>query len=462
MFPAAWGHSADFNGDLMTATVRRAFLAFSMALLAMAAVLASPLDALAQANVNSASKYSAIVIDAGTGEVLYAKRADSQRYPASITKVMTLYLTFEALAQGRLSLDEQIPISKHAASMQPTKLGLAAGSTISVSDAIQAIAIQSANDMAVAMAERIGGTESRFGALMTLRAQELGMTNSRFVNASGLPDARQISSARDLAILSRAVMRDYPQYYAYFGQQQFTYQGRTMRNHNNLLTQMWGVDGLKTGYTGASGYNLAASAVRDNRRLIAVVLGGTSNASRDSQVRNLLETGFEVVRRRQNGEAITIAQSLFEPTPSTNEYARVDDGMTEATDGAEEGDDDGGYVRVSTPNVTVAPTPAVTRPVVEPRLAAAAPRAMRPSQKSAPAGRHIVQVGAFRDRSSAQTQIREMNRRFGQYFANAESEVGDKVGGFFRARFTGFTAEAAKAACAALKAKKQTCAVIAP
>jgi D-alanyl-D-alanine carboxypeptidase (penicillin-binding protein 5/6) len=346
--------------------------------------------------------------------------------------------------------------------MQPTKLGLAAGSTISVSDAIQAIAIQSANDMAVAMAERIGGTESRFGALMTLRAQELGMTNSRFVNASGLPDARQISSARDLAILSRAVMRDYPQYYAYFGQQQFTYQGRTMRNHNNLLTQMWGVDGLKTGYTGASGYNLAASAVRDNRRLIAVVLGGTSNASRDSQVRNLLETGFEVVRRRQNGEAITIAQSLFEPTPSTNEYARVDDGMTEATDGAEEGDDDGGYVRVSTPNVTVAPTPAVTRPVVEPRLAAAAPRAMRPSQKSAPAGRHIVQVGAFRDRSSAQTQIREMNRRFGQYFANAESEVGDKVGGFFRARFTGFTAEAAKAACAALKAKKQTCAVIAP
>jgi D-alanyl-D-alanine carboxypeptidase (penicillin-binding protein 5/6) len=461
VFPAGWGRPADFNGDLMTAMVRRAYLAVGLAFLAMAAVLSTPLDALAQANVNSASKYSAIVIDANSGEVLYAKRADSQRYPASITKVMTLYLTFEALAQGRLSMDEQIPVSKHAASQQPTKLGLAAGSTISVSDAIQAIAIQSANDMAVAMAERLGGTESRFGTMMTLRAQELGMVNSRFVNASGLPDSRQISSARDLAILSRAVMRDYPQYYAYFGQQQFNYQGKLMTNHNHLLMQMQGVDGLKTGFTSASGYNLAASAVRGDRRLIAVVLGGTSNASRDSQVRNLLETGFEVVRRRQNGEKIVIAQDLFEP-PST-EYARVDTDMTDITEAVEEGDDDddGGYVRVSTPAVA-APTPAVSRPTAAPRPAAATPRDMRPSQKSTPAGRHIVQVGAFKDRSAAQTQIKEMNRRFGQYFADAESEVGDKVGGFFRARFTGFTADAAKAACAALKAKKQTCAVIAP
>jgi D-alanyl-D-alanine carboxypeptidase (penicillin-binding protein 5/6) len=428
----------------------------------MAAVLTTPLAASAQANVNSASKYSAIVIDANSGEVLYAKRADSPRYPASITKVMTLDLTFEALAQGQLSMDEQIPISKHAASQQPTKLGLSAGSTITVSDAIQAISIQSANDMAVAMAERLGGTESRFGAMMTLRAQELGMTNSRFVNASGLPDSRQISSARDLAILSRAVMRDFPQYYAYFGQRQFVYQGRVMNNHNHLLTQMQGVDGLKTGFTSASGYNLAASAVRDGKRLIAVVLGGTSNASRDSQVQTLLQTGFEVVRRRENGENITIAQNLFEPAPSTNEYTRVDDGMTEMAEATEEGDDDGGYVRVSTTPVVQAPMPAVATPAPTGRPAATAPRQMRPSQKSTPAGRHIVQVGAFRDRSSAQTQIREMNRRFSKYFADSESEVGDKVGGFFRARFTGFTADAAKAACAALKAKKQTCAVIAP
>ena len=437
----------------------------SLAFLAMAAVLVSPLDAFAQANVNSASKYSAIVIDANTGEVFYAKRADSPRYPASITKVMTLYLAFEALAQGEMTLEEQIPISKHAASQPPTKLGLAAGRTISVSDAIQAISIQSANDIAVAMAERLGGTESRFGALMTLRAQELGMTQSRFVNASGLPDSRQISSARDLAILSRAVMRDYPQYYAYFGQRQFAYEGRVMNNHNRLLSQMQGVDGLKTGFTSASGYNLAATAVRGERRLIAVVLGGTSNAARDSQVRTLLETGFEVVRRRQNGEKITIAQSLFEP--STTEYARVeDDTLTEGP--TEEGDESGEYVRVSTSPVVVASRPVSNPPSAEASaargaiVAAVAPRAMRPSQSSAAAGRHIVQVGAFRDRSSAQTQIREMNRRFGEHFAKAESEIGDKVGGFFRARFTGFTAESAKAACAALKAKKQTCAVVAP
>jgi D-alanyl-D-alanine carboxypeptidase (penicillin-binding protein 5/6) len=443
----------------MTALVRKAYLAVGLTLLAMVAALSTPLAASAQANVNSASKYSAIVIDANTGEVLYAKRADSPRYPASITKVMTLYLTFEALAQGRLTMDEQIPISKHAASQQPTKLGLAAGQTISVSDAIQALTVQSANDMAVAMAERLGGTESRFGAMMTLRAQELGMTESRFVNASGLPDSRQISSARDLAILSRAVMRDFPQYYAYFGQRQFTYEGRVMTNHNHLLDQMPGVDGLKTGFTSASGYILAATAVRGDRRLIAVVLRGTTTASRDSQVKNLLETGFEVVRRRENGEKITIAQSLFEP-PST-EYARVDSDLTEITEATEEGDD-GGYIRVSTPAVAQPAALTVATPSPAPKPLAAAPRAMRPSQKSAPAGRHVVQVGAFRDRSSAQTQIREMNRRFGQYFADAQSEIGDKAGGFFRARFTGFTAEAAKAACAALKAKKQTCAVIAP
>lgn len=424
----------------------------------MMATLAVPGDAVAQANVNSASKYSAIVVDAQSGEVLYAKRADSPRYPASVTKVMTLYMAFEALSQGRMTLDEQIPVSKHAASRTPTKLGLYAGQTISVSDAIQAISVQSANDMAVTMAERLGGTESRFGALMTMRAQELGMSQSRFVNASGLPDSRQISTARDLALLSRAVMRDFPQYYTYFSQRQFNYQGRVMNNHNRLLSQMAGVDGLKTGYTGASGYNLAASAVRGDRRLIAVVLGGSSNASRDNQVQNLLQTGFEVVRRREAGENITIAQSLFEP-PST-EYARVEDDMKEASSSGEEGDDgdDRDGPRLST--VTAA------APVA--RVAAAIPAkvALRPSQKgdtkAKPAGAYVVQVGAFRDRASAQTQVREMSRRFARHFENAEADIGAKVGGFFRARFTGFTAEAAKAACSALVANKQTCAVIAP
>jgi len=261
-------------------------------------------------------RYAAIVVDANTGEVMYAKNADSPRYPASLTKIMTLYLTFEALQSGRLSLDDSLTISAHANAMAPTKLGLGVGANIRVDDAIRAVAVKSANDMAVALAERIGGSEERFATLMTLRAQELGMRNTHFVNASGLPDRRQLMSARDIALLSRAAMRDYPQYYGYFGIHRFSYRGETMNNHNHLLDSMPGVDGLKTGYTNASGYNLSASAVRDGRRLIAVVLGGNSWAARDNNVADLLNTGFEVMRRRARGENITVAQSLFEPEPT--------------------------------------------------------------------------------------------------------------------------------------------------
>ena len=167
----------------------------------------------AQAALQDSPKYAAIVVDATTGEVLYARRADSPRYPASITKVMTLYLVFEQLASGKLKPEDRVVISPRAAAQAPSKLGLAAGETISVDDAIRALAVKSANDISVALAEKVGGTEARFAAMMTLKANELGMTQSRFVNANGLPDSRQLSSARDIAILSRAVMRDFPQYY---------------------------------------------------------------------------------------------------------------------------------------------------------------------------------------------------------------------------------------------------------
>jgi hypothetical protein len=178
--------------------------------------------------------------------------------------------------------------------------------------ALQAIAVKSANDMAVAVAERIGGSEDRFAQLMTLRAQELGMTNTRFANASGLPNPRNVSSARDIAILSRAVMRDYPQYYGYFGERAFSFRGRIEQNHNHLLQKMAGVDGLKTGYIGASGFNLAASGVRDGHRLIAVVLGGSSTAARDENVETLLNAGFQVMHKRALGQRITLA-SIAEP-----------------------------------------------------------------------------------------------------------------------------------------------------
>jgi D-alanyl-D-alanine carboxypeptidase (penicillin-binding protein 5/6) len=267
----------------------------------------------------SQPKYAAIVVDANTGEVLYALHADAPRYPASITKVLTLYLTFEALSTGRLSLNDHIVISPHAFSMIPSKISTRPGESLTVAQAIPAMTVHSANDVAVAMAEKIAGSEARFAQLMTTRAHELGMVNSQFVNASGVPMrvrfgyTQNVSSARDVAILARAIMRDYPQYYAYFSVKEFTYNGKVMLAHNHLLTRMPGVDGLKTGFTNAAGFNLAASAVRDGRRLIAVVLGGTSTAARDENVESLLNAGFNVEKRHAHGDNIKLASIISEP-----------------------------------------------------------------------------------------------------------------------------------------------------
>src|SRR3569833_1031076 len=275
----------------------------------------------------SQPKYASIVVDAKTGEVLYEQAPDAQRYPASLTKIMTLYLTFEALKEGRQSYEDRLVISPHAAAQAPSKVGLRAGQTISVRDAMNAIAVLSANDMAVAMAEKLGGTEAHFAEMMTTKAKQLGINNTQYVNANGLPDNRQLTTARDLSILSRAVLRDYPQYYALFSTRQFTYQRQTYKNHNHLLGQMPGVDGIKTGFTNASGFNLAASAVRDAHRLIAIVLGGSSTATRDNHVEDLLDAGFTVIKKRDLGVQPTIAQNMHEGLPvGAIERAPVDQG----------------------------------------------------------------------------------------------------------------------------------------
>jgi D-alanyl-D-alanine carboxypeptidase (penicillin-binding protein 5/6) len=300
---------------------------------------------------------------------------------------------------------------------------------------MRAVAVKSANDMATALAEKIGGSETRFATLMTLRAHELGMVNSHFANASGLPDKRQLSSARDIAILSRAVMRDYPQYYSYFGQRQFTFQGQTVKNHNGLLGKMPGVDGLKTGFTAASGFNLAASAVRDNRRLIAVVLGGNSTAARDNHVEDLLETGFDVIKRRKNGEHITIAQNLFEDEP-TGTMARLP-----SEQGS--GDQDGLKIVIGGEKDHATPS----------RIALAK---AEPEKK----GDWLVQVGAFRSRGQAEDHLQTVSKRFGREFAAYSGSVEDAVNGYFRARFSGFTAAGAQQACQVLTARKLTCMAI--
>ncbi len=417
---------------------------------------------------SSEPRYAAIVLDAGTGEVLYEKRADSPRYPASITKIMTLYLAFEALATGRLKETDLITVSAHAASQAPTKLGLRPGDTIDVEDAMHAIAVKSANDMAVALAEKLGGTESRFAALMTMKAQELGMTRTRFVNANGLPDSRQITTARDIATLSRAVLRDYPQYYGFFSQEQFVFRGQVMNNHNGLLGKMPGVDGLKTGFTNAAGFNLAASAVRDGHRLITVVLGGSSGASRNANVEDLLLTGFDIEQRRDHGESIQLTQNLFEAppvaVPAAPEYAQgdasdpIDMVLTAATRG--------------TP-VTLVPAGSVTQLSSQAKpgmvadlggahagfAGAAAPSG--PPAQAAERRNWAVQVGAFKSGRLATRQVDFVADRFKALFDDREGQV-DHAGREFRAIFTGFTADEAQSACATVAAKDLPCQPVPP
>ena len=432
---------------------RRLLTAVFAAMLSLACVsVAMPTHALAQSPATQA-KYAAIVVDAHSGEVLYASRADSPRYPASITKVMTLYLTFEALEQGRLKASDPVVISPRAAAQPPTKLGLRPGEMITVDQAIRALTTKSANDIAVALAEKVGGTESRFAALMTLRAQELGMSETRFVNASGLPDSRQISSARDIALLSRAVMRDYPQYYSYFGQRYFDFRGQSLRNHNRLLHQMPGVDGLKTGFTNASGFNLAASAVRDGRRLIAVVLGGSTAVSRDNHVEELLTAGFEVMRRRAAGDTAQFAALL--PAATQTRYALVGS--------VEQGSID--YVvpraRGAGDLSSIAEAAHAAPPERPTRVARAEPpRRRAPAAEPAPrrTGGWAVQVGAIKTSKDARARLNQVAKTHGRHFRKADAEIVEGAGAYgYRVRFEGFDAAGAKAACKALSGRGSPC-----
>jgi len=236
--------------------------------------------------------YAAIVVDAKTGAVLHQANPDALRHPASLTKVMTLYLLFERLEAGKLSLDSPMEVSAHAASQAPTKLGLQPGGTLKVEDAIKGLVTKSANDAAVVIAETLGGSEENFAAMMTRKARALGMRNTVYHNASGLPDDEQNTTARDQALLGIAIQNRFPKYYRYFSLPSFVYHGRSLRNHNHLLGSVEGVDGIKTGYTRASGFNLISSVKRGGRQIVAVVMGGRSAGSRDARMRSLIESNI--------------------------------------------------------------------------------------------------------------------------------------------------------------------------
>ena len=238
------------------------------------------------------SKYAAIVVDAEDGKVLYSVAADQTRYPASLTKMMTLYLMFEALQNGRLSRSSQIPVSANAAKQPASKLYMKVGTSIDVDTAMRALVVKSANDVATAVAEHLASDEDRFARLMTAKARQLGMGRTVFTNASGLPDTGMRTTARDMAVLSLALRRDYPQYYSYFRLKSFEYRGKTIRGHNKILDMVSGADGIKTGYIKASGYNLAASVRRNGRSLVAVVMGGKSGSARNEHMAQLLNANL--------------------------------------------------------------------------------------------------------------------------------------------------------------------------
>ncbi len=258
-------------------------------LTALAAALANQPAA---AQVGSGN-YASIVVDAASGTVISAANPDEYRFPASLTKMMTLYMLFEALRDRRVSLSQYVPVSPSAAAMSPTKLGLVPGSLITVEQAILGLVTKSANDAAAALGEMLGGDEDRFAQMMTLRARSLGMTRTTFQNASGLPDWNQVTTARDLAVLARHLIQDFPGYYHYFSTPSFVYAGRVVLNHQRLLQTYPGADGLKTGYIDASGYNVVTSAVHGDTRLIGVVLGASSGNERDRHMTALLDQGFD-------------------------------------------------------------------------------------------------------------------------------------------------------------------------
>jgi D-alanyl-D-alanine carboxypeptidase len=297
----AWGR---WKGGFQTSTRLGSFVA-ALLLPAIIAGTAAPAAA-------AVHNYAALVVDAKTGTVLFSRNADEPRSPASLTKVMTLFILFEELEAGRITLNTRFSVSAYAASQPPTKLGVRAGTTIRVEDAILALVTKSANDVATVVAENISGSEAAFARRMTETAHAIGMEATTFRNPHGLPHSQQVTTARDMVTLGRAVQDRFPQYYRYFSTRSFTFNGVTMSSHNGLLADR-GVDGIKTGYTRASGYNILISLRRDNRYVVAVVMGGNSTASRNAHMRELLAT--HVPRASTGQRTAPLLAQLPEPVP---------------------------------------------------------------------------------------------------------------------------------------------------
>jgi D-alanyl-D-alanine carboxypeptidase len=353
-----------------------------------------------------ADRFGVIAIDADSGRTLYARAADARRYPASLTKVMTLYIAFDEIDRGRLRMNDRIVVSRHAAAQPPTKIGLRPGSSLTVREAIDLIVVKSANDVAVALAERIAGSEPAFARRMNRKARAIGMRHTHFVNASGLPNRKQTTTARDLARLGRSLLRRHPQAYAVFAKRQTTFRGRRIRGHNHLLKNPE-IDGIKTGYTRASGFNLMTSGVHDDHRVIAVVLGGDTARRRDNYMRKLIQRCFAKMSA-QDAPRREVA-SAERPAPRTEEPA-----APQAAAGKETSD--------------------------------------------AAAGDEVwwVQVGAFKEQARAWTRLADLAERHPKRFGDAPRGV-DQPGSLYQARFNVFSEKEARDSCAILRKEGDAC-----
>jgi D-alanyl-D-alanine carboxypeptidase len=386
-----------------------------------------------------------IVIDADTGRVLSEANADAITYPASLTKMMTLYLTFEALNAGQLRLDQYLPVSSDAASKSPTKLHLLPGESVQVQDLILGIVTKSANDAAAVLAEGLGGSEPAFAEHMTTKARQLGMTSTVFQNASGLPDPEQHTTARDMAQLALALYHDFPREYRYFATREFSFHGKVILSHNHLLDWYDGADGIKTGYIGASGFNLAASAVRSGHRLIGVVMGGSSAGSRDREMAALLDLGFADL-----GVATTVVARHEPPAAAPSQV--VAENEQPATPRPREKI---GQLAKAAGNIA-----SHLSPVAKAEAAPIAHQLHAPSE----AEHWSIQLGAFRAEAAAEGAARSAASvpvASGKPMQIVQPSKSGKDH-FYRARLLNFTPQEAQRACSALHKKKIECSVVPP
>ncbi|MEX1036724.1 MAG: D-alanyl-D-alanine carboxypeptidase [Sneathiella sp.] len=400
------------------------------------------------------ARYAAIVMDSRTGEVLYSRNANTQLYPASLTKIMTLYMTFDALNRGQLRMDQRLPVSARAEGQTPTKLGLKKGETITVREAVFALITKSANDAATVLAEGMAPTEAAFARDMTEKAKRLGMRRTSFRNASGLPNRGQKSTAQDMAILGAAMIHNFPQFYHFLSMEEFDYHGKSYKNHNNLLKKYQGVDGIKTGYIRASGFNLVASAKRGSNRLVGVVFGGQSARSRDVHMASLLDKGFAEIEKIHPSvvplpadKPVQIALGAPHSAPATGDAEfRVASAAT-----------------VPLPSKIPAASLSHIRNVSETASANVAPASLKMEQLEKP--EWAIQIGAYSLMTTARDQIHKATAQARGILdgrqVNIEKAISDGKP-FYRAQVLGFDETEARQACSNLAERRFSCFVVAP